>query len=912
MKKGWANELKMVLCTSVLLFVCGTTVYANPKTDSEQLVTDDNLPVGGWEAPEAHEVDIDVEVKTNEPTKCTRLFNSGMDSVFVKGVGNNGYNSLTSAQKEYYKKFEEAATEFMQSNADISQTTMNSDGDTAYIVARVSYASFGLSYDSAYQVYNAFNYDHPAYYWISNTLWYSTGGQYFYLCTDETYASATERNSINNMIVNGVKSYAALVDDGMDDLDKISIIHDRIVQDVAYAYKNGTNTPETAKWAHSVQGVFDDNYRQVVCEGYADTFSLMMNYIGIPNYYIVGTANSSGAGGGGGHAWNAVSDDGGATYMYIDLTWDDIKEGGYYYKYFGMPKSDFENSHYAYVPTNTEGEWLYALPNNISDTLAGTYYYRGGFYCNDTNYDSFAKYIKTKSRRLGTTITYMTNDFTVTRAVAQKLGISSSSYYPISYLGVDYCVVVYDVTDTVDISDAVVTLAKDSYEYSPEGNMPAPKSVSVDGVKLIKGVNYTVSYEDNINAGDTAKLIITGKGNYTGSKTKTFTITKRTIAGVLCTVSPSKYTYSGSANTPSVSISIDNTSLKAGTDYSVTYEDNTKAGKASVTITGNGNYTGVIENYFTISPKELSVTGMKVKDKTYDGTTDAEITSYGTLVGVCNDTDDVSINVTNAKAEFEDKNVGDNKKVVFYGYSLSGDDAANYSLDMSDVSVTGAIIASQTLEQTGSEQQQSSQTSEQSGNGQQQSSQTSQQTSSVTSQATYTVKSEGTTLDDNDATATYVVTSTQTETPTVSYSITSDAEVKDVVVPETILVDGVEYKVTSIADNAFKGVSTLKSVTIPASVESIGDSAFENCKELTKITIPVSCKKIGNKAFGGCKKLKTIIVKTTKLTSKNVSKKTFKGIKNKVVIKVPKKMLAKYKKLFRKKGLSKKVKIKKI
>ena len=53
----------------------------------------------------------------------------------------------------------------------------------------------------------------------------------------------------------------------------------------------------------------------------------------------------------------------------------------------------------------------------------------------------------------------------------------------------------------------------------------------------------------------------------------------------------------------------------------------------------------------------------------------------------------------------------------------------------------------------------------------------------------------------------------------------------------------------------------------------------------------------------------TITITSTKLTSKSISKNAFKGISGKVVIKVPKGMKKKYKKLFRAKGLSKKVRI---
>ncbi len=67
--------------------------------------------------------------------------------------------------------------------------------------------------------------------------------------------------------------------------------------------------------------------------------------------------------------------------------------------------------------------------------------------------------------------------------------------------------------------------------------------------------------------------------------------------------------------------------------------------------------------------------------------------------------------------------------------------------------------------------------------------------------------------------------------------------------------------------------------------------------------------KIGNNAFKGCDSLKLVTINSKNLKSKNISKKAFKGIGNSTTIKVPKKKLKAYKKLFRSKGLSKKVKV---
>ncbi|MCR5419069.1 MAG: leucine-rich repeat protein [Lachnospiraceae bacterium] len=216
----------------------------------------------------------------------------------------------------------------------------------------------------------------------------------------------------------------------------------------------------------------------------------------------------------------------------------------------------------------------------------------------------------------------------------------------------------------------------------------------------------------------------------------------------------------------------------------------------------------------------------------------------------------------------------------------------------------------------------------------------------------------GTTVTDGTSQASYVVTSNAGETPEVSYKASSNTSAKKVEVPATVKVNGVDYKVTSVEEGAFKnnktvtevkigknvetieksafeGCTSLTKITIPASVTSIGDKAFSGdkklktvsvgsnvtsigaqafagCTSLTKMTLPKKVAKIGGNAFKNCKKMKTLIIKSTKLTAKSVKKNAFKGLTKKTTIKVPKSKLKAYKTLFKKKGLSKKVKVKKI
>lgn len=129
----------------------------------------------------------------------------------------------------------------------------------------------------------------------------------------------------------------------------------------------------------------------------------------------------------------------------------------------------------------------------------------------------------------------------------------------------------------------------------------------------------------------------------------------------------------------------------------------------------------------------------------------------------------------------------------------------------------------------------------------------------------------------------YKATKTSVSTKTLEYTGT-DSKKSSITVPNTVTIDGVTYKVTSIAKNAFK-----------------------NNKKLKKIVIGSNIKTIDANAFSGCKNLKSITIKSKNV--KTIGKNAFKGIKSNAKIKVPASKVKKYKKLLEGKGLKKTVKI---
>ncbi|MBQ9983939.1 MAG: leucine-rich repeat domain-containing protein [Lachnospiraceae bacterium] len=193
----------------------------------------------------------------------------------------------------------------------------------------------------------------------------------------------------------------------------------------------------------------------------------------------------------------------------------------------------------------------------------------------------------------------------------------------------------------------------------------------------------------------------------------------------------------------------------------------------------------------------------------------------------------------------------------------------------------------------------------------------------------------GVQIEDAKTKAIYKVTSVTAIGGTVEYVKHKSKAVKNVTIPKTITMDGLTFKVTSIATKAFKGYkklskvtvgnnvktigkkafsgcNKLKTVKIGSNVTTIGDKVFYNCVKLTSITIPSKVSKIGKSAFEKCKKLKTVTIKSKKLTAKKVGAKAFKGIKSTATIKVPKKKYKTYKSMLCKKGVSKKARFKKI
>lgn len=194
-------------------------------------------------------------------------------------------------------------------------------------------------------------------------------------------------------------------------------------------------------------------------------------------------------------------------------------------------------------------------------------------------------------------------DYTVTGLTGTEPGS-----YPVTVTGTGNYT--GEVTKSFTISKAQISSAAITYDAGPYGytgkEWKPEVTVSFNSATLTAGNDYTVSYENNINAG-TAKIIITGIGDhFTGLTEKTFTINSAEISG--CTFAPiADVTYNTKAHTPEVTVAISGRTLEADKDYTVSYASNVNAGTATVTVTGKGNFTGSANTTFTIAKADLNL-----------------------------------------------------------------------------------------------------------------------------------------------------------------------------------------------------------------------------------------------------------------------------------------------------------------
>ena len=134
-------------------------------------------------------------------------------------------------------------------------------------------------------------------------------------------------------------------------------------------------------------------------------------------------------------------------------------------------------------------------------------------------------------------------------------------------------------------------------------------TVTVNGRSLVMNTDYTVSYKNNTKVGNTAKIVIKGKGNYSGSVTKTFSIEQQSLRAENIKI------YVSDAQTgknPAVTVyDANGKKLTANSDYRT--EIDKKEHKVTITPGKNGLYKDSVDKDYRELPKKQLVTSVTLK-----------------------------------------------------------------------------------------------------------------------------------------------------------------------------------------------------------------------------------------------------------------------------------------------------------
>ena len=238
---------------------------------------------------------------------------------------------------------------------------------------------------------------------------------------------------------------------------------------------------------------------------------------------------------------------------------------------------------------------------------------------------------------------------------------------------------------------AVPTADSRQFEYTGQeqtyvlGNLADAAYYTVSGAMTrteAGSQNVTVQLKDKNNT--------VWEGGTDADKTYVFTIAPKPLSKVPIGDFPDK-TYTGLSIQPVVVPVDGNTALTEDRDYTVSYGANTNVGKATIRVTGTGNYAGTVSKEWNITPAVLTISGVTVADKTYNGSADATVTAVA-FNGLKNDEKlEIGTDYEVIGAAFNGENVDTADKVTGTVALKGTKKAKNYTLSSAAFEQTAAI-----------------------------------------------------------------------------------------------------------------------------------------------------------------------------------------------------------------------------
>lgn len=612
------------------------TSQLNVKQKTEEMLTPEvptvettevyKCPVGGvrqvehlelpksMEGVETFSGEIDGEISS---VRKTEGINGSRSSSY-------GYSTLTSEEKKVYNLLKSRLFVFDASRKNASCIEVAYDR-SYYASEIVDVSNYQMTLTQMERIYFALEADYPMLFWLDDTIGYDREGVFvtkWYIMVEPDYEQYSVRKEAAQSIEKGILPFIQKIDNakinGADDMELELLIHDMILEEVDYAY-DSRNNPETAAFAHSIVGVFDDkSSTDVVCEGYAKAFHLLASYAGLESIYAIGMSGSGFNMGG--HAWNLVKING--NWYNVDLTWNDTEsadDDGYRYDYFNLTTDIFnQNKKHNYRPDIFPG--MYSVPEATCEK--DEYYNYFGLRITEDKVATEADFINvmknaisSNEKRRDNMLRFQCDDEESMELMENYLldgAICSNLYAQINENGINYKKTAIKVYTSY--KQILVSVSKIYADNVCEGYVFGNPKTDIKVYEWNNRTTKDITSQCDFSWSGSNKITITNDGKILGSYTYT------EVTPVIGNVEVEEYT--GSGICPRFSLTVNGTVLQQGKDYITEYSNNINPGTAKVTIKGIGDYAGTLEKTFTIQKRDLSKLEilLATEQYSYDGT----------------------------------------------------------------------------------------------------------------------------------------------------------------------------------------------------------------------------------------------------------------------------------------------------
>lgn len=865
MKRGMRGFCFAVI--SVLLF--GMPVAAHGLDDSAMQATNDGsvvfaagdiMPVQGieehvddWKVDyDCDEIQKKIESRNDDnlegvniekavayQIKDSAIYNNAWD----KYANNYVYNQLSNEKKVVWEAMDALCLKALTTQTDYSGQ-----------IGSVASSAFESNEDLA-DFISIYKYSNPQYFFLANGYYYgkdSNGKFYVRWNMYDNMLKGDARTLAVNKFKAGIENYKEdITYSQSDEYATVKSIHDTVCNKTEYNYDSVTSSHanEQTEYTQSAYSAFV--LGTTVCAGYTMAAELLCNDAGID---CISVTSSN-------HAWNVVRvyD----SWYQMDTTWGDQNSGIYYGYFLKSTKTYTSSTDKNYTSHIAESMWNGYVPLCTLDSTV----IRSGWTAGTISKPS--EQVSTPQISLGDKVTLYTDTSGATIYYTID-GTEPSSSYTRSLLYTEP----FSLPETGRVKAIAV---KDTYKDS-----------------VVRDATFhSVTY--HLNGGTNSSLNPTCFVTDTG---KQITLESPTKAG---------YIFKGWYTSPDFE---DETALEVidcsvNQDYIIYAKwipECVETGKHKLVSDINTQLTGQLQSAASCTVpalyKKYCAMCYMLSDETFaDGSAlgheykaDFEWAADGSA---CNITLICQHDATHTEngnciiTSIVKKAATDKEKGVTTYTAVYVKDNVSYE-DTKDIADIPKLNSSETgkTDETESEKPETGDTGNTQINGTETVLPDKQQMPISTNNPSTISPTIGMRVEDTRSNVTYVVTRMEGNTYEVAI-LDTRSNSRVVLVPATVTVDGISYKITGIATNAFQSAKKVKSIILGNNITFIAKNGFK-----------------------GCKKVKTIIIRSSELNAHTISGNAFKGIKKGTVIKVPKNKLSVYRKLFRKKGLNKQVKIK--